>query len=114
VLREEARAINGYIRQDTGAGAVEVSKAIQSYKARDSAAEDLRTVRHAGGKVFFLIGERWVDSAYREDLKSARVKFGSKEYFDLLARRPELKPWLTLGAKVSVALDDGTALIVEE
>jgi hypothetical protein len=46
-------------------------------------------------------------------MKTTTVKFGSDEYFKLLADKPALKDYLALGTKVTVVLEDGTALVVE-
>jgi hypothetical protein len=42
-----------------------------------------------------------------------RIKFGSEEYFKLPKEKPELKDFLVLGSRVTIALEDGTALVVE-
>ena len=90
-----------------------MSKAIQAYKSKDKATGELATVKYVGKKVFTLIDGRWIDSAYKKDLKTVTVKFGSVEYFKVLTDKPELKDVLALGAKVTVVLADGTALVVE-
>ena len=45
-------------------------------------------------------------------MKITTVKFGSEAYFKLLKDKPSLKDFLALGTKVTVVLDDGTALVV--
>ena len=37
--------------------------------------------------------------------KRVRIQFNSKEYFDLVAKKPETLPWLALGQNVQFALD---------
>lgn len=90
-----------------------MSKAIQDYKGRQNAADELTTVKHVGKKVFTLLDSRWVDNAFKKEMKIMAVTFGSEEYFKLLADKPALKDFLALGTKVTVVLDDGTALVVE-
>ncbi len=101
------------MRENSGANAIAMSQAIQDYKGRDNIANEIATVKHAGKKVFTLIDGRWIDNAFKKEMKTIRVRFGSDEYFKLLKDKPELKDYLALGAKVTVVLDDGTALVVE-
>ncbi len=101
------------MREESGARAIAMSKAIQDYKGRDNAADELVTVRHVGRRVFTCIDGRWIDNAFTGSLKTTIVKFGSDEYFRLLKQKPELKDVLALGTKVTVVLEDGTALVVE-
>lgn len=82
-------------------------------KEQDNAANELAAVRYVGQKVFTLLDGCWIDSCFKPEMKTTTVKFGSEEYFQLLRDRPELKDCLALGVKVTVVLDDGTALIVE-
>ncbi|MFZ4396692.1 MAG: VIT domain-containing protein [Kiritimatiellia bacterium] len=101
------------MQEATGAKAVAMSKALQDYKGKDNAAYEIATVKHVGKKVFTLLDGRWVDSAFKKEMKSTTVKFGSEEYFKLLTDKPGLKDFLALGTKVTVVLEDGTALVVE-
>lgn len=101
------------LREESGARAIAMSKAIQEYKGRESAADGMVTVKHVGLKVFTLIDGRWTDTAYQKGMKTVTVRFGSEEYFKWLADRPGLKDFLALGTKVTVVLEDGSALVVE-
>ena len=113
VVRGNARDVSLNLKDDSGRDAVELSEAIRRYKERKTAREDVAGVRHVGKKIFYLINGQWIDGAYKKEMKTRRVTFAGDEYFDLLTKRPELKPFLALGEKVIVVLDDGTALIVE-
>ena len=113
VLHGNARKVSEYLREESGRDAIQLSEAIAKYKDLKTAQEDIASVRHVGKKVFSLIDGQWVDSAYKEEMKTRRVTFASDEYFELLDKHPELKPYLALGEKVTVVLEDGTALIVE-
>lgn len=108
-----SRPNGSVMREESGAKAIAVSKAIHDYKKQDSAGVELATVKHVGKKVFILMDGRWVDQAFKSSMKVATVKFGSEEYFKLLSEKPELKDWFALGTKVTVVLEDGTALMVE-
>jgi uncharacterized Fe-S cluster-containing protein len=91
-----------------------LSKAIQEYKRQDNATDEIAAVKHVGKKVFTLLDGRWVDNAFKKDMKTTTVKFGSEEYFKLLNEKPDLKDFLALGQRVTVVLEDGTALVVVE
>lgn len=101
------------MREDSGAKAIAMSKAIQDYKGRDNVADEVATVKNVGKKVFTLVDGRWIDNSFKKEMKITTVKFGSDEYFKLLKDKPGLKEFLALGTKVTVVLDDGTALVVE-
>jgi Ca-activated chloride channel family protein len=101
------------MREESGEKAVAMSKRIQEYKASNSTRDEVATVKYVGKKVFTLLDGRWVDTAFKKEMKTVTVKFGSAEYFKLLTDKPELKDVLALGAKVTVVLEDGTALVVE-
>jgi hypothetical protein len=113
VVRGSSEAVQDYLRKDSGAQAIALSKAIQEYKQRDRAADDIATVRHVEKKLFYLINGRWIDGEYKAGMKTKTVVFASDEYFELLDKKPELKRYLALGERVTVVLDDGTALVVE-
>ncbi|MBM4163081.1 MAG: VWA domain-containing protein [Lentisphaerae bacterium] len=101
------------MREESGAQAVAMSKRIQEYKERDSVRNEVATVKYVGKKVFTLLDGRWIDNAFKKEMKTVTVTFGSAEYFKLLTDKPELKDVLALGSKVTVVLEDGTALVVE-
>jgi len=112
-VSKEAERGQSAMRQESGARAIAMSKAIRGYKEQDNAANELATVKYVGKKVFTLLDGRWIDTAFKQDMKTTTVTFGSEEYFKLLKDKPELKDFLALGTKVTVVLDDGTALVVE-
>lgn len=65
--------------------------------------------RWVNGKAFAQNGANWSDTAVqsvKQDAKRNRVQFASKEYFDLLAAKPESAQWLALGNSVTFALAD--------
>jgi len=101
------------MREESGARAIAMSKAIQDYKGRDNIADEIATVKQVGKKVFTLIDGRWIDNSFKKEMKITTVQFGCDEYFKLLKDKPELKDFLSLGTKVTVVLEDGTALVVE-
>ena len=62
--------------------------------------------RTVGDKTFYKRGKTWMDADAETDearsAKTASVKAGSPEYFELLAKAPELARWFALGDDVTV------------
>jgi Ca-activated chloride channel family protein len=71
--------------------------------------------RYAAGRNFFQNGNQWVDSQVQKltSAKKVRVQFGAPEYFTLLAKEPQVRPWLALGQNVVFALKDTVYEIYE-
>ena len=113
VVAKKAR-VEGYLKSKSGKEAIQVSESIQEYRRRDKDVGDRSVVRHIGDRLFTLIGGRWVDSKYKKEMKSVKVAFASEAYFKLLEKHPDLKPCFALGERVTIVLDDGTAIVVGE
>jgi hypothetical protein len=102
-------------KAESGAGAVVSSKALEVYKTKDIASDDIvPSVKYLGKKVFYLIDGVWTDQIYKKGLKETRVKYGSEEYFKLLQAHPDWKQYFSLGVKVILCPDAETAIVVEE
>jgi Ca-activated chloride channel family protein len=94
----------------TGAG-VRRSKAEARMKSSDEVfAPDqyLTTIKIVRGKTFLLKDGVWLDTDYKADstLKQLEIKFGSDEFFALLARNPELAEYFSIGERVVVVVGD--------
>ena len=65
-------------------------------------------VRVVNGRAFYQNGNVWTDSSAqgKRSLKQRQITFGSTEYFDLLAKTPELSSWLALGSQRDVVVGD--------
>jgi len=71
-------------------------------------------VKYVGDKTFVLQDDVWIDTAYDVDkMTTTRISFGSDNYFELLAARPEWGKYFALGTHVIVVLE-GTAYEVVE
>jgi Ca-activated chloride channel family protein len=63
-------------------------------------------IRQVGDKTFLLRDGVWTDTTFDPSrMQATRVSFGSDTYFDLLARQPEIGPYLALGDRVIVVID---------
>jgi len=60
----------------------------------------------AAGRVFQGTETGWLDSEYRTTLPVRKIKFLSKDYFDLLAKTPDLGPYFALGPDVTLVQGD--------
>jgi len=71
--------------------------------------------RFAGGRTFFRNGDKWIDSEVQKQVNARRVRvqFGSTEYFDLLAKKPQVKSWLALGPQVEFTTGDTVYEVAE-
>jgi Ca-activated chloride channel family protein len=71
--------------------------------------------RFVGGRSFYQNGNQWIDATIQKlkEPKRIRVQLNSKEYFDLVAKKPEAVPWLALGQNVQFALSDTVYEIYE-
>ena len=79
--------------------------------AGDTGSKQVKTV---GDKTFVWHDDAWVDTTFDADkMMAARVGFGSDDYFELLAARPDWGRYFALGTRVIVVLD-GTAYEVVE
>jgi Ca-activated chloride channel family protein len=94
----------------TGPGA-RVQVAGSSFDKRSEVgrvAQYTQQARFVGGRSFYQNGNQWIDATIQKlkNAKRVRVQLDSKEYFELLAKKPETAPWLALGQNVQFALND--------
>ena len=97
----------------TGRDAVVASESIARYKANVSLDDSLASggFQQVGEKQFRQQRGAWVDSKYKEGMKTVRIEWGSNEYFELLDKLPALIPYFALGQELTV-VHAGTAYIV--
>ncbi len=72
----------------------------------DQVTEYTQQSRFVGGRNFFLNGTQWVDAGVQklQKAKKVRVQFNSPEYFDLVTKEPQARPWLALGQNLQFVL----------
>jgi Ca-activated chloride channel family protein len=63
--------------------------------------------RFVKGRTFYQNGNRWIDSQVQRQQQAnlQRIQFNSSEYFALLAKEPQVRPWLALGSNVQFVLN---------
>lgn len=101
----EAMAIDAKdLSAQTGAIAVTTSQAITSMKLASYLTDNPSSIQVVGEKTFIQQNEVWVDSEYdaTKNLPFVRLKYGSDEYYKLLAQQPALGKFLALGENVTV------------
>ena len=102
-VRSEGMKLAKAMEDRTGEASVAAAKDLKEMKGRSvlpglSAA----TVKHVGAKTFYLRGGAWVDSAYREGMKTTNLLPFSGAYFELLKRAPELAKYLAISKNLVV------------
>ncbi|MEO1267784.1 MAG: hypothetical protein AAFX99_06775, partial [Myxococcota bacterium] len=97
---------------DSGADAVESSIAGNTLKTAQSAAEaENGATRYIDGKLFVNTNGVWKEAGV-DTSKAQRIKYGSKEYFELLKEKPALKRKMSVGETVDFADESGKAYSV--
>jgi Ca-activated chloride channel family protein len=83
----------------TAAGAVDMANQVTQYTQQ---------TRFVNGRNFFQNGNQWIDTLVQkqQQAKKVRIQFNSQEYFDLLAKEPQARPWLALGQNVQFVLGE--------
>ena len=101
-LAASARGVNAPASAPAAMQASE-KKAREELRQEGRASVETKTV---GDKTFYKRGKTWTDADAEADearsAKTATVKAGSPEYFELLAKAPELARWFALGDDVIV------------
>jgi Ca-activated chloride channel family protein len=99
----------GGFTADSGADAVAASESTRDLfgaaaapQAPDLVEGQKGGVKVVGVKTFYLRDEIWKDAAYSDTDPIEDYSFGSAQYFDLVARLPELGPYLAIGQSVIV------------
>lgn len=76
--------------------------AIDEIKQNQFNAAGERIVNQLGAQTFYKEQKRWVDSRYDGKAETVKVKLFSQEYFELIARHPELRAMFAQGSNVIV------------
>jgi Ca-activated chloride channel family protein len=97
----------------SGAGAVDDAENREALRSTDKAAHSTEQIKYARDKVFVLRDGIWTDTTYDSSMETAKVGFGSEDYFALIAAHPEWGYYFSVGQEVIVVLD-GTAYQVSE
>lgn len=112
----------------SGAGAVQMSVQQNSMKDNYSIAEDKKKDRNerilvdnstsnqfVAGKNFYNKNDQWIDSDFRNEAKlpEISVKFGSDEYYDLVAREKGLAQYFALGEEVVVVYNNRVYRVIK-
>jgi Ca-activated chloride channel family protein len=84
------------------------SAASPADKSKERLVQYSQQAQFVAGKSFFQNDKQWIDSAVQKHLKAkvVRIQFGSAEYFNLVAQKPNALPWLALGRNVQFVLDN--------
>jgi Ca-activated chloride channel homolog len=98
----------------TGVGAVKAAKATVAFKLEDRAAQvESERILYKDDKTFYLQDGVWTDSEYKAGAPATEVKFGSDEFYRLIAERPGLAKYLSAGRRLVVVFKGVNFRIVE-
>jgi len=87
----------------TGVGAVKAAKATVAFKLEDRAAQAVsERILYKDDKTFYLKDGVWTDSEYAEGAAVKEVKYGSDEFYRLVAEKPGLAKYLSVGTSLVV------------
>jgi len=119
----EKKSFRGFSESDSGSDAVaaartseQLKKATQSRAFKAAYKESQygnqisfaqQATRTIAGKTFFQNEGFWIDSLVPEQKKQSakRLKFGSKEYFELLNRDSNTAKWLSVAVNLQIIID---------
>jgi len=103
--RRNAASLRRRRRGPLRARLVAAAWADQKRSAKPSNTRNKRS--SSAGRSFYQNGNQWIDATIQKlkDPKRVRVQLNSKEYFDLVAKKSEARPWLALGQNVQFVLN---------
>lgn len=96
-----------------GAGAVQDAENREALRSTEKAQDNTEEIKYAREKVFVLRNGIWTDTTFDSSTETAKVGFGSDDYFALMAGHPEWGYYFSVGQEVIVVLD-GVAYQVSE
>ncbi|MGB8658344.1 MAG: VIT domain-containing protein [Candidatus Zixiibacteriota bacterium] len=121
---QAAVRLEGRLKEQVGAGAVNQAKTLQSitsavrtssgYVDAEGKAQTLSNVVQIGNKAFFNKNGLWVDTEYEGKIEPLKVKRFSDAYFELLDRIPEVGRYYALGDEVMFLLNGQAVEISDE
>ena len=109
-VEETAREVGQHA---VGKEGVEISRALNEWQRAD-VDEAGWAVRNVEQRNFYNVGGTWIDGELRAGLPVLKIKFGSDAYFSLLTWRAGLKPYLALGERLVLVVDDHVLMIGDE
>ncbi|MCX5713102.1 MAG: VWA domain-containing protein, partial [Candidatus Omnitrophica bacterium] len=103
------------MRVSAGANAVKLAQGIGDMQSSAVlSASAALTVKQAGDKTFRIRDDGvWVDSSFKEGSKLIKVKYLSKEYFELLHKTALVAKYLSLGKNIIVVVDGQAYQVIE-
>ena len=87
----------------SGKQAVAAAASVRSLAEAEAAPPEQATVRSIGNRTFFLKDGVWIESTYNRE-ETVKIKVYSSAYFDLLALKPELAPFFSLGEHLIIKI----------
>lgn len=98
----------------SGSGATHFSRDVAERKEKavvEAPAAD--RVEYVDDKTFYRVDDAWVDADFDEEMDVTEIRFMSDDYFDLLARVPQVGKYLSLGKNITFVHDGKAYRIIE-
>jgi Ca-activated chloride channel family protein len=101
------------MQESSGKGARNVAKTLSKLKKKQVMGASGHTrSRYIKGRLFLYQAGQWVDQTAKKAKKTIKVKYLSSMYFKILSMRPDLKPFLALGQRVTIAVSKRHAIVI--
>jgi Ca-activated chloride channel family protein len=68
--------------------------------------------RYVSGRLFLNRGGAWIEDGAESAGETLEIRYLSQAYFDLLARRPDLREVLSMGENVTLKIDDDKTIVI--
>jgi Ca-activated chloride channel family protein len=115
VIDLQSTSTKSSLSEQTGEAGFEMSKKVEELaSARVDESPQSGAIRTAAGKTFRREGDLWRQLDCPEDVRTAQIRVGSREYFDLIKAHSEIGAILALGDHVIFELDGTWYEIVPE
>lgn len=101
------------LKDTSGRRAVETAKKLRKMKSSSvSKTQSNKRAKYIKGRVFRYASGTWVDSKWRTSMKRIYVRYLSRLYFQILEKRPDLRPYFALGRHVTIVVNKKYAIVV--
>lgn len=106
--------VNRKMLADKGESGMNLAQGVGSYKAAEAAdgfsfslkekadrnENFSKGMKHINSKTFYFVNNFWMESGYKEEIKTEEIEYLSEKYFKILNKYPEIGKYMALGENV--------------
>lgn len=93
-------------RRVTGAGAVKAARISLRFKTQERAQEILsERIKYKDDKTFYFKDGYWIDSLYEEGEAVKEIPFNSRDFFNLISRKPGIAKYLSVARNLILCFE---------